>query len=136
MLRHTRSCVTTLKAVCFIFKVSSGVCREILRLCHNIEGSLAHYVVTSSFLCCNTVTNIELGRLSMVSYKLTKYISSSLGLIRPLSVQETIRGLTNSILVTVLQHGKFDVATYGVECKNLETTFSVATQPLYVAAHP
>ncbi|KAK5835285.1 hypothetical protein PVK06_010973 [Gossypium arboreum] len=68
MSRHIRSCVTTLRAVCS----SSGVCRDILRLWRDTEGSLGIlystlYVVTSNAPCCNIVTNIEL-RVTLKGY--------------------------------------------------------------------
>ncbi|KAH1032121.1 hypothetical protein J1N35_044295, partial [Gossypium stocksii] len=69
-----RSNVTTHQDMChdiegsmLSFKVFLGVCRNILRLCRDIEA-----------------TSIELIRLRMIYWALTKYVSSPIGLIRPL----------------------------------------------------
>ncbi|KAK5826185.1 hypothetical protein PVK06_021100 [Gossypium arboreum] len=95
MSRHTKSYVTTSRAVCYIFQVPSGVCRDILRLCRDTEGSIEILLFYSLCCdihtpCCKIVTSIELAHLLMVSCMLIKYISSPSGLIWPLSKEVSL----------------------------------------------
>ncbi|KAH1039566.1 hypothetical protein J1N35_041309, partial [Gossypium stocksii] len=89
MSRHTRSYIATSRAVCSSLgffegcAVTSSDCVTTPKVVLKFFYS-APYVATADAPCCNIETSIKLVRLLMVSCTLTKYISSPVGIIRPL----------------------------------------------------